>query len=128
MDANQRKQGRINNTAAAISAGTLGDPSQDPNLPWHPTQTYVDAHNTDADGQRDAFHEAWVERARQETDDPYDWSQPNNHGWTNGEDDALLRADRGSAGDRVLDRGAGAGARGDRLSFRGVPRGLEVVL
>ncbi|CAH0363807.1 unnamed protein product [Pelagomonas calceolata] len=98
MDANQRKQGRINNTAAAISAGTLGDPSQDPNLPWQPTRPYVDAHNTDADGQRDAQNEAWLARARREADDIYDYSQPSNrppHRWTDDEEAALLAVLRG---------------------------------
>ena len=102
MDAQRRKQGRINNTAAAVSAGTLEDPDEDQHLPYHPTQTYVDAHNTDADGQRDAQNQAWVERARQETDDPYDYSittrnrtTRNNHRWTDDEDAALLAVLRG---------------------------------
>ena len=78
MDANQRKQGRINNTAAAISAGTLENPEEDQHLPYHPSQPYVDAHNADADGQRDAQNDAWMARARREADDIYDYSQPSN--------------------------------------------------
>ena len=98
MDANQRKEGRLKNTAAAISAGTLADPSQDPNLPYQPTAPYVAGHNADADGQRDAFNEEWAARAEREAGDIYDYSQPSSrppHQWTADEDEELLAVLRG---------------------------------
>ena len=98
MDRAARRQARLNNTAAASAAGTLADPSQDPNLPYQPTAPYVAGHKADADGQRDAYHEEWVARARREADDIYDYSQPSNrppHQWTGDEDDAYFALLRG---------------------------------
>ena len=79
MDRAARRQGRLNNTAAASAAGTLGDPSQDRDLPYHPTSNFLARNAADPVGQRDRQNAAWVAQAQQEADDPFDYSQPTPH-------------------------------------------------
>ena len=104
MDRAARRQGRLNNTAAASAAGTLGDPSQDRDLPYHPTSNFLAWHAADPVGQRDAQNAAWVAQAEREAGDIYDYSQPTPHMWTADEDAKLLAVLR----------------RGDCFSVRGI--------